>query len=135
MLVVTIEVKTEYSDILYGCVAAVSCVRKCCHPRTFVCASCAFPRRMCPNNFEAVTSMFAPLFVRACVDSSKNLRIQTPCRRSRLGSDCTMMLAQNRTYALRCNMIISSAETEAVVHFSCTFLHIGACACLLAECD
>jgi hypothetical protein len=62
------EVKTEYSDILCGCVAAVFCVPTCCHPRRFVCASLqVFPRQMCPNNLEAVTSMCASLSVRALI--------------------------------------------------------------------
>jgi hypothetical protein len=133
MLVVTIEVKTEYSDILCGCVATVCCRRKCYHPRSFVCASCAFTRQMCPNNLEAVTLMFASLSVLVLIPQ----RINALKRRVvGVGQEVTvrMMLAQTPTHALQCTIIISGEEV-AVVHICCTSLHIGACACLLAECD
>lgn len=123
--------------IVIFCVAvllqSVLCEKCCHHPKVCV----RFLYKCIPERRVLTTLRLLRrcLLLCPCVDSSGNLRIKTPCRQSRLGCVCTMMLAQDRTHALQCSIIISSEVVVAVVHFWCTYLHFGACACLLAECD
>jgi hypothetical protein len=112
------------------------CVCVCVYCCSLVCANVLPSPKLCMCFLcilEAVTSMFASPFVCSLLREISHL---TPHRPSRLARDHKMMLVYIRwcRYTLRYNIIISS-EIIAVVHFRCTSLHIGACACLLAECD
>jgi hypothetical protein len=61
MLVLTVGIKTTYSDILCVCV--------CVLLQSDLCERAAIPEARCPNNLEAVMSMFASLPVSPSVCS------------------------------------------------------------------